>query len=309
METETKPAVEERTMAVIAHLSALAFGTGSFVPAIFWAEQRKKSRYASFQSLQAYGYQSLGYTVWMLAYLAIAVFMLILLIVLAAVAGSSLSSPDTLFLVWVVAFFCMAFGLFGLYLLFPLIGAVACALGKDFRYPLLGSRLAKYLGYDFSKPDQPIDQTHEEHFAASMGHFNVILFFWGLFGPLALWLTQGKQSAFLKLQSVQTVVYQTIGSLIYFGISLVASVMFIPLYAGVIMAENGMAGEAINPVTMIMFFVGMCLFGLITLFGPLYHILGQWAGLRTLQGHDYRYPLIGRLIEKWLSKPEILTEQ
>jgi uncharacterized Tic20 family protein len=95
------------------------------------------------------------------------------------------------------------------------------------------------------------------------------------------------------------VIYQAVGSLVYLGISILATLMFIPLYAGVILAENGATGDAITPFTMVMFILGMCLFGLVTLLGPLYHILGQWAGLRTLQGHDYRYPLIGRLAARW----------
>jgi hypothetical protein len=35
---------------------------------------------------------------------------------------------------------------------------------------------------------------------------------------------------------------------------------------------------------------------------PLFHILGQWAGLRVLRGHNYRYPLLGKWIEKRISK-------
>ena len=49
----------------------------------------------------------------------------------------------------------------------------------------------------------------------------------------------------------------------------------------------------------------LCVFGLFALIMPLFHILGQWAGLRVLQGHDYRYPLIGRLVENWLIKDQV----
>ena len=40
----------------------------------------------------------------------------------------------------------------------------------------------------------------------------------------------------------------------------------------------------------------------IILIVPLFHILGQWAGYRVLKGDDYRYPLVGRLVEKWTVK-------
>jgi hypothetical protein len=37
---------------------------------------------------------------------------------------------------------------------------------------------------------------------------------------------------------------------------------------------------------------------LIVLIVPLFHIWGQWAGYRVLKGDNYRYALIGSLVEK-----------
>jgi hypothetical protein len=37
---------------------------------------------------------------------------------------------------------------------------------------------------------------------------------------------------------------------------------------------------------------------LIVLTIPLFQIWGQWAGYRVLKGDNYRYALIGRLVEK-----------
>src|SRR6266540_725044 len=76
---------EERVWAVLSHLSALGFGMGILLPVIGWSEQRRKSKYASFQCLQALGYQSLGYTVWILSYLLV---MIILIIIFAVTLGT-----------------------------------------------------------------------------------------------------------------------------------------------------------------------------------------------------------------------------
>jgi len=35
---------------------------------------------------------------------------------------------------------------------------------------------------------------------------------------------------------------------------------------------------------------------------PFLHILGQWAGYRVLKGDDYRYPIVGKQVEKWISR-------
>src|SRR5574342_59844 len=73
----TSPTTEERIWAVLSHLSSLAFGMGILLPILGWSEQRRKSKYASFQCLQALGYQSLGYTVWLLSYLLMSVVLII----------------------------------------------------------------------------------------------------------------------------------------------------------------------------------------------------------------------------------------
>jgi uncharacterized membrane protein len=41
---------------------------------------------------------------------------------------------------------------------------------------------------------------------------------------------------------------------------------------------------------------------LILLAVPLLHILGQWAGYRVLKGDEYRYPIVGRLVERWVAR-------
>src|SRR5512141_805419 len=80
----TSPNTEERIWAVFSHLSALALGMGLLLPIIGWSEQRRKSKYATFQCLQALGYQSLGYTVWFLSYF---VLIIVTVFVLAAIVS------------------------------------------------------------------------------------------------------------------------------------------------------------------------------------------------------------------------------
>src|SRR4026207_2425432 len=77
----TLPTTEERIWAVLSHLSSLAFGMGILLPIISWSDQRRKSNYSSFQSLQALGYQSLGFTIWILSYLVIIILAAILLLI------------------------------------------------------------------------------------------------------------------------------------------------------------------------------------------------------------------------------------
>ena len=177
---------EEKFWAVLSHLSSLAGGVGMIIPTYGWIENRKKSAYAAFQSLQALGYQSLGYTLWAVFYLlvlAVLFFVTVPMMVQDVQKGGTVAG-------WLGAHALVAFGLFAIYLLFPIVGAVRCGLGRDFDYPLLGSRLARYLGY---KPaaDAQLDEDRADRFAVSMGHFGVIFPLWGTFVPIALLTTQG----------------------------------------------------------------------------------------------------------------------
>jgi len=116
------PTTEDRVWAVLAHLSALAFGMGLILPVVGWAEQRRKSQYAAFQSLQALGYQSLGYTVWILGYLLLMVLIILLMTVFIALAGSENSDLVVSSILSFNAFlFIFIFAGLGVYFLFPII--------------------------------------------------------------------------------------------------------------------------------------------------------------------------------------------
>ena len=297
------PTTEERIWAVLSHLSALAFGMGLLLPVIGWSEQRRKSNYASFQCLQALGYQSLGYTVWVLSVLV--VFIVLLFIALAEFGAAAASGEDitTLLAPTMIVHFAVMMGLIGLYVLLPFIAAIACALGKDFQYPIMGKRLARYLGFD-SENETWLVEDHEDRWVASMGHFSVIIAIWGMLIPLTAWILQGSRSLFLKFQSIQTLVYQAGVTLLFFSSGIVY--LFGLVAFAVMFGLNG--GGEINFIGI----VGLIILGLsllltfaIVLIVPLFHIMGQWAGYRVLKGDNYYYPLLGRLIEKRISINEV----
>jgi uncharacterized Tic20 family protein len=294
---DLKPSPEERIWAVLSHLSALAFGMGILLPIVGWSEQRRKSRYASFQCLQALGYQSLGYTVWLLAYM---VAFILLMVVFAFMAGST-GGDNTLIGVWTTIFTVLVFAGLGLYIILPLVAAIACALGKEFHYPFMGKRLAAYLGYEaIGDSGTELIEEHEERWVASMSHFAVIIVLWGVLAPFTTWAVQGKNRAFLKFQSIQTSIYQVVTSILYLGAMGVAFMGVIPLFALTGLEGNPNGNSPMSTFGLVLFAISMLIATLILLLLPLFHILGQWAGYRVLKGDDYHYPLVGRLAEKWM---------
>jgi uncharacterized Tic20 family protein len=290
-----KPAAEERIIAVIAHLSALALGSGLIIPAVFWSENRGKSAYLRFQTLQALGYQSLGYTVWMLLYLLVVVLLMAAMFVTAALVPNA-SRNETISMIFSVVLLVSAFGLLGIYFLLPVIAAVFCGLGKAFRYPILGGRLARSLGYARSDSEEDsLDADFEERFAAAMGHFAVVQPLWGMLAPAWLWISHQKHSASLKFQSAQTTLYQLFVNLFYFGFTFLA--VFLGFASMLFFSAAMDLGEWGGVAGMM---VMLCLMSFMILVMPLFHLLGQWAGLRVLLGHDFRYPLLGGWVASWI---------
>ena len=307
----TSATTEERLWAVLSHLSSLAFGMGILLPIIGWSDQRRKSNYSSFQSLQALGYQSLGFTVWILSYLVIIVLATILLLITLRPEVESGQHANVILNSGMIFFFIIIFGFFAIYFLLPIIAAVACAFGKDFRYPIMGNRLARYLAYDpIRKSDEQVglNDDHEFRWVAAMGHFSILIMLWGMLAPLTTWILYGPRSLFLRFQSIQTLVYQAatttllfIGGFIYlFGFLLLVAV------TGIIGEANfnslgGIFGIIVFGLSLLISFV-------LILLVPFLHILGQWAGYRVLKGHDYHYPWIGNLVERWIADRAPLAE-
>lgn len=304
----TTPTTEDRIWSVLAHLSALSFGMGILLPVVGWSDQRRKSNYASLQCLQALGYQSVGFTVWALSYLVIIILSAIVLLATLE-PGQTPNSPLS---PGVIVFILIFSAGFAVYFILPIIAAIACALGRDFRYPVMGDRLARYLGFIPSQEQEGevwLNEEHEFRWVAAMGHFSVLIVIWGMLAPLTAWILQGKNSHFLRFQSIQTIVYQVCTTVVYFVGS------FLYLFGLLLLVANmGILGgrdfdTSMGTISMIVLGILLLISAVLILSVPLLHILGQWAGYRVLKGDDYRYPLIGRLVQKWSSKHSTLEER
>lgn len=296
-----KPSTEERIWAVLAHLSALAMGLGLALPVVGWSESRRKSNYTSFQCLQALGYQTLGYTIWILTILVVVVVSSVTAIADIVNAANleeqamRVASSHT----------GLSFILIGIYFVLPIVAGITCALGMDFRYPFMGNRLARYLGYDLAQSGEDqvwLIEEHEDRWVASTGHFAVIIILWGLFAPISAWVMQGRRSLFLKFQSIQTVLYQAGTMLLYVLAGFFYVFGLAVFFLAVGFEDNITLDSSMILIGAIISLVSLLIAMLIILAVPLLHILGQWAGYRVLKGEDYRYPLVGKLVERWIVK-------
>ena len=278
---------------------------GPFGALIICAIQRTKSKYVRYHALQAMGYQTFSFWAWMLAMFLFMILFFGLLFVLAIVTGDSGTPPDAIFFIQPL-FMLFIFGMWGLMFLFGIIGAVLCMMGKDFRYPFIGSWLQNKV---LHAPTEEEAEKLEDAWVASVGHATAILQLWGLITPIIVWFSQKDRSARLKFQSMQAFLYQLVFTAAY--IVSYAGFFVAYIFGIAIFAASGMMSDpsqtTVSPAVEIGFFVIMALFMIFWLawmiLYPAYLITAGVATIRTLRGHDFKYPLLGKLILKWMPAP------
>ena len=303
-----QPTSEEKVLAALAHGSVMFMFLGPLGAVIIWAIQRTKSKYVRYHALQAMGYQVFSFWAWMIAIFLFMILFFGILVVLVIITGDPASGtpPDFIFFIQPL-FMLFIFGMWGLLFLFGFIGAVLCMMGKEFRYPLIGSWLQNKV---LNASTEEEAEKWEDAWVASVCHATAILQLWGMIMPIIVWFAQKDRSARLKFQSMQAFVYQLIVMVAY----IVSYVGFFVAYIfGIaIFAASGIMSDpsqtTVTPAFEIVFIVIMALFMLFWLawiiLYPAYLITAAVASIRTLGGHDFKYPLLGKLILKWMPAPE-----
>lgn len=140
--------------------------------------------------------------------------------------------------------------------------------------------------------------TQEERMLAALAHGSVLLgsFTSGLGGMVAalvIWLVEREKSAYAAGQALQALVYQVIT----FALMMFAWCCWGLLWMLLILVpiwNNPTAYESTPPAEM---WIGLALMAIPLAFMVLVTFYGLYAGVRCLQGHDFRYALIGRWLK------------
>jgi uncharacterized Tic20 family protein len=301
MTTTTTPTSDERMFAALAHGSVIFSFFGPIGSIIVWLMQRCKSKYATFHALQAMGFQVFSFWLWILMSILFPLLFLVLL-----VPGMFLLEGTQYFeifpIVFQAVFFIGIFGIWGLYFLFGLIGAGFCIAGKEFRYPILGKWLAKYL--HSGDADGVLSEEREDSWVAAVCHATSTIFMWGIAVPVIVWFTQKARSFRLGFQAIQAAVYQGIAVVAYFiGMAFYLFLIFVMMatlfLGGAITSEPGADMPAWAGMGFFIGMISIALFWLVALIViPAYYIVSGRGSIRILRGHDFRYPLIGRMIAR-----------
>ncbi|MDR3573939.1 MAG: DUF4870 domain-containing protein [Anaerolineaceae bacterium] len=291
----------ERILAALAHLSILLGGIGPIVPAIIWVAKRRKSQYTSFQALQALGYSILVVFYILLLVLPVLIVELIFITVSSTPirsAGAQAVSAET----WMIFIFSAAVVLWLLPGILGIIGGMACLFGKEFRYPLLGRRLADYLRLG---SEDGVDVDHEDRYVSAVTHACVMFMSlnipYFIATPFLTVLSSKGRSQLLHFQSLQALVFQALCTVLSFGFLMI---MMMTLLFSIVLSGTGnhFSGTVIgsaNFPAVILLLITILIFLVFLLIIPLLQTLGLVAGYRLLKGKDYEYPLVGKLVKGW----------
>jgi len=147
--------------------------------------------------------------------------------------------------------------------------------------------------------------SQDDRIMAALAHVSILLPFTGLLASIIIWATQKSKSAYVRFQALQAIVYHLIMIVAWFvagGCYFCSSFGVFPI---LLLAEPrgttdpAAAGPAAG-LALLAFFLPLAVFLLGIVFGIAYILFGLVAAALTLQGKPFRYPLLGRRIERYL---------
>ncbi len=293
---------DDRILAAVIHGSAFLVFVGPIVPVILWFTQRKKSPYLAFQALQAMIYQSLFFWTWVLLIPLLMIAIVVVMVFATMVLANDRNNEFLIGMLPQLLIWGAMLGTFVLYTGIGLWGAIASLMGRDFRYPFFGDRMARHLEYH-GPETASLPESKEDQIVGAVCHSTAALLFWGVITPIVVWITQHERSRFLSFQALQALIYQAIGLVAYF-VAMLLYFVFIFLFMGAAVFASG-PGSSATPVWMgIVALPFMAIVCVLMLGGLLYPLLPFVAAVRILNGHDFHYPILGNYLASKIKPAE-----
>lgn len=285
MDIPRRPTSHEKLLAALSHSAILLLGAGAAVPLLVWNNQRGRSRYVTYQAVQALWWQSL-----------LAVYFQVVLLIASltfigvnAVQGST-AQPSQALTFWLLGITALAVVI---YVLVGLAGAVTCLLGHDFVYPFLGRPL-----------ERALLNGAEERLIAGTAHAGMFVPMLGMLVPLLAWVLPRPNTPFLRYHALQALIFQalsTVTAVLFSGILMVLSIPLV--LAAVALWQNPNVSPALVIITLLLLLIVFLFAMLATLAVPIFGVFAFFAMIKVPLGKDYRYPIVGRL--KWVTDNKI----
>ena len=142
------------------------------------------------------------------------------------------------------------------------------------------------------------EATKEDRIAAALAHGLIIANLMGVMVAAVIWLLERDRSKWAAFQALQAAVYQfivlllTMAGWVFWMLLFFAS--FIPIMARPT-AYKGAAPPPLFFISMASMLIPFAIMGVLMLYGLV-------GGFLVLRGQDFRYFILGRLLERFLNK-------
>jgi len=139
-------------------------------------------------------------------------------------------------------------------------------------------------------------RTQDERIMSALSHGSIVLFGTGVIAAIVIWVTQKEKSAYIAFQALQATVYQLIGLVVVMlGWCCWTALYFLSMIPLIAAADSGGDPPAVFWLSLMLMFVPLAVMGL-------WVLGGLWGAVRTLQGRDFRYLILGDQVERWLNQ-------
>jgi len=131
---------------------------------------------------------------------------------------------------------------------------------------------------------------------AGLAHASVTIFGMGIIASVVLWASEKEKSHYVAYQALQATVYHIVG----FCIFMVSMGCWLLLYFASFIPLMVTATQGSDEVPLV-FILAMLLMVVPLIFMGLWIAGGLWGAARAFQGREFRYPVIGDRVERWMA--------
>lgn len=143
----------------------------------------------------------------------------------------------------------------------------------------------------------------EDKLLAALCHISIIFSTMGVILPIVIYIHAREKSKPLAFQAMQAMLYH-VASLIWTLVFTIVWTILICVFAFIFtaVAEAGANGEMAGGAAVV--FMLVMIFLVLLLFAGIFvvYILGIAGTIQTMRGRMFRYPIIGKWLERWLAR-------
>jgi uncharacterized Tic20 family protein len=132
---------------------------------------------------------------------------------------------------------------------------------------------------------------------------SAIAYFFGILGALFVWIFQKDKSRFVRFHAAQALAFDfLVMGLSFLFVFCLFGVIFIGMFGSIFLAANTSASSDLPMLVLFPALMPFLIFSCVLPLALFFTIIRLIATVSVLSGSDFRYPWLGRQVEKYLGE-------